>query len=124
MGKIKNQKRIVNAKINLKTQQLTGAGPAGRLLHKQVWRSNSNERMMTENVGSPLSEVGDQVTKVYVAHRFLCLGLTGKIWLQDSWKLRLRPEKVWNKDNLHLVEEHQEREHFKQTRHTEVHGTW
>lgn len=71
MGKVKKETGIINAKINLQTHQLTGAGPAGKLFHKQVWRGNSNERMMTENVGSPLNGAGDQVTKHIARSMFL-----------------------------------------------------
>lgn len=63
-------------------------------------------------MGSPNSGAGDHVTKNMEKSMFLitfyALVFTDKICLQESWA----PEKVWNKDDLPLVEEDQVREHL------------
>lgn len=86
------------------------------MFHKQVYRWNSSERKTRENVGSPLSGAGDQVTKDMEKSMFLtsfyASVFTGKICLQDSWA----PETVWNEDDLSLVEEDQVREHLNRLR--------
>lgn len=82
------------------------------VFHKQVYRCNNSKRKTRENVGSPISGAGDHVTKNMERSMFLitfyALVFTGKICLQESWA----PEKVWNKDDLPLVEEDQVREHL------------
>lgn len=93
--------------------QLTAAGPFGRLCSLNRSTGVTAARVWPGKIlGSSLSGAGDQVTKGTEKSLFLiafCVWvLSGKICLQESWA----PEKVWNKDELPLVEEDQIREHL------------
>jgi len=76
--------------------------------HTQVYRCNSSERKTRQNVSSPLSGTGHHVTKDMEKSMFL----TTTFAFKNLGHLRRRPEKVWKKDDLPLVEESQVREHL------------